>query len=435
MYPKFLGGNCMKIKKKIEMFLNEILLYSGQYALFYIIMNFTKDGLLYFKDSGHSILLVVLILQTLFLIYFGNKPFLRFVGSLIVPLFYTVVEYKYDYQFLFNSAHVFFWIFSILVGTIQALQLKQISKKVKIVNEYLITILNVTAFLFIYFYFDLNETLKENVITKKITEGQYTETLQITYLHENIKLFLEDLTHWYIIFGGLFLAISIAKGRVKILLLSEQIKTLFGRYIDTGVRDRIISDGKGRAEKIEACILFSDLRNFTGISEKYEPEEITEMLNLYFTKWAEAANQFDGIIDKYIGDAVMIVFKKVENKSAVSNGLKCALKILSEKDKIKSELLEKNLPVFDDIGIGINFGTVIAGDIGGAERLNYTYIGDTVNTASRLESLCKEYNNRLIISEEVYSSLMENEKELFAKSEKLIQLKGKNQKTNIYLIK
>jgi adenylate cyclase len=179
-------------------------------------------------------------------------------------------------------------------------------------------------------------------------------------------------------------------------------------------------------------VLFSDIRNFTSISEKYEPEEITAMLNFYFGKWAQAAKEHEGIIDKYIGDAVMIVFKDEKNK-AVTNALNCALKLLNERESIKFELADRKLPVFDDIGIGINFGTVIAGDIGGAERVDYTYIGDTVNIASRLESMCKEFNRHLIISSDSYDLLSEGNKKLFSKSYRTIQLKGKNQNTDIYL--
>lgn len=350
----------MKRIEKVESFFNELLLYSGQYALFYIIMNFSKDGIDYFQDSGHTILLGVLILQTSFLVYLGNKPVYRFLGSMIAPVFYTIVEYTYDLQFLFNSAHIFFWIFSLVVGTIQSIQLNNISFRLKMINEYLITILNVFAFLFIYFYFDLSISLKSDLSIQKITEDQYVQRLQLLYLRENIRSFMEDPTHVYVVIGGLLLAISIAHGRVKILQLTEKIRMLFGRYIDKELRDKIISEGKGKAEKIKVCVLFSDLRNFTSISEKYQPEEITAMLNIYFGKWARVSKEYGGIIDKYIGD--------------------------------------------------------------------------TVNVASRLESLCKQYNRHLIMSSDSYEVLPEHLKKLFIRSEGSIQLKGKKQTTEIYLL-
>ncbi len=216
------------------------------------------------------------------------------------------------------------------------------------------------AFLFIYFYFDLSIALKSDLSIQKITEDQYVQRLQLLYLRENIRSFMEDPTHVYVVIGGLLLAISIAHGRVKILQLTEKIRMLFGRYIDKELRDKIISEGKGKAEKIKVCVLFSDLRNFTSISEKYQPEEITAMLNIYFGKWARVSKEYGGIIDKYIGD--------------------------------------------------------------------------TVNVASRLESLCKQYNRHLIMSSDSYEVLPEHLKKLFIRSEGSIQLKGKKQTTEIYLL-
>jgi hypothetical protein len=283
---------------------NELLLYSGQYALFYIIMNFCKDRIGYFSDLGHVFLIFVLIIQTFFLIKFGNKVIQRILGSLIAPLMYSIIEFRLDYEFILNSAHIFFWIFSICIGIVQALQIKTTNMKIRKLNEVVITLLNILMFLFIYFYFDLfissQDLLKQGIITQEIFNRQ----LNITKLVENISTFIKDPTHVYIIIGGVLLTASIATGRIEILKLNEKIKELFGKYVDKNVRDKILTDGIGRSEKKELCILFSDIRNFSTISESNSPKDITKMLNVYFSEWAETANKYNGIIDKYIGDAV-----------------------------------------------------------------------------------------------------------------------------------
>ncbi|TDT67425.1 class 3 adenylate cyclase [Hypnocyclicus thermotrophus] len=418
--------------KKTQNFFNEILLYSGQYALFYIIMNFSKDGFKYFNDTGHTILLLILIIQTFFLVYFGKKPIPRFLGSLIAPFFYTLVEFKIDYSFVFNLAHLFFWIFSIIIGSLQAIQLNLKNIKHKKLNEFFITFINITIFLFIYFYFDLKLELLKELNNGVIDEKTFSLKLQINYFNENLKIFLTDPAHIYIIIGGILLAISIAFGRIKILKLNEKIKYLFGIYVDSNIRDKILEDGKGISEKLEATILFSDIRNFTKTSESASPESITKMLNLYFSYWSNIAKKNNGIIDKYIGDAVMIVFK---SKTSEIDAVKSAFEMLDSLENIQNILKKEKLPKLENIGIGIHKGEVIAGDIGGNNRLNYTYIGDTVNIASRLESLCKKFQSNIIISKIIFDLLPFKYKKLFIYHNNKILLKGKKEKIKICLYK
>lgn len=420
--------------KKLETFFNELLLNSGQYALFYIIMNFSRDKVHYFDDKGHGVLLFVLIGQTIFLTKFGNKPLYRILGSIIAPIFYTITEYEVDYIFVFNIAHIFFWIFSLISGGIQAVQLRVTNIKIKKFNEYAITFVNISIFIFIYFYFDLDMELKNELSSKTINYDTFVAMHNIFYLEKNFSEFLQDSTHIFIIIGGIVLAFSIALGRIKILLLNERINFLFGKYIGNNVRDKIVTDGHGKSEKIELCILFSDIRNFTGISEKYEPEEITSMLNLYFTEWSKISKENNGIIDKYIGDAVMIVFGKIDSQNPNQDAVKSALKMLDSIENVRVRLARRKLPILEDIGIGIHYGTVIAGDIGGAGRVNYTYIGDSVNIASRLESSCKDLHKNLVISKSVYDSIDNELKNKFQKNEKEITLKGLEDSKEIYYL-
>ena len=416
--------------EKFKRFTSELLLYSGQYALFYIIMNFSNEKLNYFNDFGHTVLLLLLLIQTIFLVNFGSNMFWRFFGSLIAPFFYTIIEFKIDYEFIYNIAHIFFWVFSVLIGFSQTIQIRLTHMKWKKINEYFATFLNVITFLFIYFYFDLNSELTKLLLQKKISTIQYNENLSIFFLWDNVLEFFKDSTHIYIVIGGLLLALSIAVGRIKILELNEEIRKIFGRYVDNKLRDRIIKDGRGKSEKKEVCILFSDIRNFTTLTEKNNPEEIIDMLNIYFTKWELWANRYNGTIDKYIGDAVMIAF---DGENACNNAVNCSKEMLEDLPDLKQYLIGLKLPMIEKIGIGIDYGVVIAGDIGSVNRVNYTYIGDTVNTSSRLESLCKIKNTPLIVSENVYN-LLDNKGDFDLNEEETV-LKGKDIKIKTFYLK
>lgn len=219
-------------------------------------MNFCKDRIGYFADTGHVILIFILIFQTIFLIFLGNTVKFRILGSLIAPLLYTIVEFKLDFQFILNSAHIFFWVFSILIGIIQALQIKATSLRIKKINEALITSLNMIMFVFIYFYFDLH--MSNMLLLEKglITEAHFNQQLKVLHLITNIVIFFQEATHIYIIIGGILLATSIAVGRIEILKLNEKIKGLFGKYVDTNVRDKILAEGIGTSEKKNSVFFF-----------------------------------------------------------------------------------------------------------------------------------------------------------------------------------
>lgn len=419
------------LKTIFSNFADEILLYSGQYALFYIIMNFSKENINYFADVGHTILLFVLILQTFFLVIFGKKPIYRFLGSLIVPLVYTIVEYSGDTRFMADIAHLFFWIFSIVTGSLQAYSLYTKNNSLRKQIEFSITILNVVIFLFIYYYFDLLLSLDEKLRMGIISAADYHKHTEIFMLPDSLSLFVSDGAHVYLIIGGVLLSLSLALGRVKILTLKDKINELFGRYVDENIRDIIIKD-HGKSEKKELTILFSDIRSFTSISENYTATQITQMLNIYFKEWSETAKKHNGIVDKYIGDAVMIVFGINSFETQYNDSINCALEMLNNLPQIKSKLKSLNLPCFENIGIGINSGEVIIGNIGGGDRLNYTVIGDNVNLASRLESLCKTFHTALIVSEPLYNkttSILQSCFEIHSNAE----IRGKNEKINIYL--
>ena len=217
-----------------QRFFDEILLNSGQYALFYILMNFSNDGFLYFVNFGHSILLILLILQTSFLALKGRSALLRFLGSLIVPASYTIIELREGIQFVLNMGKT----------------------KWNAAPEFVLTFINVFIFIFIYFYFDLILGYRSQLDAGLISEAIYRDSLQISQFVVGFGDFLSDPAHIYVILGGLLLGTSISIGRRKIILLKDQINELFGTYVDRGVRDRIMTT-IDRPRSGRGCACFS----------------------------------------------------------------------------------------------------------------------------------------------------------------------------------
>lgn len=156
------------------------------------------------------------------------------------------------------------------------------------------------------------------------------------------------------------------------------------------------------------------------------------MLNLYFSEWSEYAKKYHRIIDKYIGDAVMIVFENSNKQTACKMAVSCAIDMFSKVKPLNEKLKNNGLPQLEGIGIGIHFGDVIAGDIGSLDRANYTYIGDNVNVTSRIESLTKRAKKHILISKDVYLHLDEETQKDFIKTKQAIKLKGRKNTVYIY---
>jgi adenylate cyclase len=155
----------------------------------------------------------------------------------------------------------------------------------------------------------------------------------------------------------------------------------------------------------DICVLFSDVRDFTTLSEKMPPEIVTAVLQRYFDRMVRAVHKFNGTVDKFIGDGLMVLFGAPRKSTdACGDAVRCALEMMSELDALNQEFQREGLPTLT-IGIGVNYGTVTVGNIGSSERHNYSAIGDAVNVAARVEGLTKDLGRKIIITEAVVSRI------------------------------
>jgi adenylate cyclase len=172
---------------------------------------------------------------------------------------------------------------------------------------------------------------------------------------------------------------------------------MFGKYVSDEVVEKLLAIGHRpdlEGESLPVTILFSDIRNFTTISEKLNAREVVEMLNAFFSRVCEPILQEGGTVDKFIGDSIMAVFgSPVPYKDHAQRALRAALAIKEAAHEFRSwmrrRFADMDLPEFA-IGIGLHTGEAVIGSIGSPKRMEFTAIGDAVNLASRLESLTKE---------------------------------------------
>lgn len=189
-----------------------------------------------------------------------------------------------------------------------------------------------------------------------------------------------------------------------------RLKQSFAGQVSPDVLEEIVGGGlspgvSGRT--VEICVLFSDVRDFTALSESMSPEKVTLVLQRYFDRMVRAVHRHEGTVDKFIGDGMMVLFGAPRaSKDACGNAVSCALAMMEELDKLNVEFAAEELPVLV-IGIGINFGSVVVGNIGSSERHNYSALGDTVNVAARIEGLTKDLGRKIIITDAVVNRLGE----------------------------
>lgn len=204
-----------------------------------------------------------------------------------------------------------------------------------------------------------------------------------------------------------------ASGHLGTMIMVEDIsdekrmKSTMSRYIDPNIADQLMSDGSdimGGQETI-ATVLFSDVRSFTTITETLGAQGTVTLLNEYFDVMVEAINEQGGMVDKFIGDAIMAGFGiPFSHEDDEDRGVRAGINMIKRLwEWNKQREKEGKMPI--DMGLGLNTDKLLSGNIGSSKRMDYTMIGDGVNLAARLESACKSYAARILISDFTYQKL------------------------------
>lgn len=228
----------------------------------------------------------------------------------------------------------------------------------------------------------------------------------------------------------------------------QQLMRLFQKHVAPETanliwerKEEIIQDGELEAQEMVATVLFMDIRGFTTISEKLPPRELLSWLNQYLDVMSNCIMNHGGVIDKYIGDAIMAVFgipqartTPEEIKQDAINAIAASIAMHGKLKELNQQLQEEGKPEIQ-FGIGIHTGTLVAGSIGGSRRLNYSVLGDTVNITARLEAMNKELTTdkyyKILLTSETFDYVSDR---YAAEQVTTIQLRGRQQETIVYTI-
>ena len=224
----------------------------------------------------------------------------------------------------------------------------------------------------------------------------------------------------------------------------KQIRGAFGQYVSPDLVNQLSDQPDSLTlggETRELSVLFSDVRGFTAISESYKanPQGLTELMNLFLTTLSDAILRYRGTIDKFMGDAVMAFWNApLENEKHAEMSCEAALDMIDDVDALNAKMLAEYEATPEEergdyhainVGIGINSGTCVVGNMGSRNRFDYTALGDTVNLASRLEGQSKPYGIKIVLGQNTAEMVEEN----FATLEvDMIRVKGKTEPERIY---
>ena len=273
-----------------------------------------------------------------------------------------------------------------------------------------------TAILFIYFFSNtISRPLRVLAnAAGRVNRGEYDHSLKVKTRDE---------------VGKLTRAFNTMTNGLK---EREKLKGALNKFVNEEISNQVLrGEIKLGGERKEATVLFMDIRDFTALSEKLEPEQVVEFLNKYMTLMVDVISKTGGVVDKFIGDAIMAVWgAPVPKGNDVENCINAAL-LMRQKMIAFNKKRKQNKKAAIAFGCGVNTGPVISGQIGSPDRHEYTVIGDTVNLASRIEALSKPFAVDILIAENTYQ-LVKDQFSVVPMSK--VKLKGKSKPQRVYAL-
>lgn len=254
-------------------------------------------------------------------------------------------------------------------------------------------------------------------------------------LFSALRLWL-DVTSPLFLLASLYVA-AVIEHFTRAELSRQYVRKTFEAYVAPEIVGELLKNPglapKLGGERREVSVLFSDVRNFTTISEQRQPEEVVEFLNAYLTAMADVILEQQGCIDKYIGDAILAIWGNVapmSSEDAATRAVRAALGMKAKVEELRPQWEARGFP-YIDIGIGVNTGDAVVGNIGSPRKMEFGVIGDSINVASRLEGLTKNYGGAILISGRTRELIGERFACTFLE---FVKVKGREQPVEIYKV-
>lgn len=383
-------------------FVEEFLLYSSQFIVFFVVMLALIPSADAMPPAALLMVCGFLLMQIVLLSIQGHEPLLRFLYSFITPAGYALVRSLGGSFILTDMGNLFLWGAAFYIGFFQSLSIAFRRPLIQSVAETMLAIGSVIIFVFLYFYLDLRVNLSAELAKKSIDIAAFRKALDIRSFPGSMLNFVASAQHAFFAFGAAIFAALLLANRVRVLSLRNRIAALFG---ESRLASRVARPGPSLGEEIQVVVLSADILDFTRFAARLTASRAVDVVNRYYSLWGIVAERQHGEVVGVTGDSVLAVFGLLGSKEAAEEAIAAASDFLAALPGLQDDLRAASLPALGGVSIGIHSGTIVAGDLGLPGERRIGVFGDAVSVASRLDSLCREFKQELLISQPVFRQL------------------------------
>jgi len=383
-------------------FVEEFLLYSSQLVVFFVMMLALIPSSDALPPTALLMVTTFLLIQIVLLSIQGQSPLLRFLYSFITPAGYALVRSLSGAFILTDMGNLFLWGAAFYVGLFQSLSIAFRGRFVQNLTETMLAIGSVAIYVFLYYYLDLRVGLSAALTRGDIDLAGFRKALDILSFPKSMFVFILSPQHAFFAFGAAIFAALLLANRVRVLSLRNRIAGLFGENRLSSPAPR---PGPALGEEILVVVLSADILDFTGFASRLTASRAVDVLNRYYSLWGLVAERHHGEIVGVTGDSVLAVFGLLGSREAAEEAVATAADFFGAMPGLQDDLRAASLPALGGVSVGIHSGTIVAGDLGLPGQRSIGIFGDAVSVAARLDSLCREFKQDLLVSQPVFRRL------------------------------
>jgi class 3 adenylate cyclase len=398
------------MKIPFKRFTGEFTYYSSQLVVFFIVIIFLTSGTMAIGITRSLIILLLMIVQTILLASQGHIPVLRFLFSLLMPVGYSILMAATSGADFLETTNILLWGAALYIGLFQALSLSFKSGWLKRVAETALSLGSAVIFFAFYYYLDTRINLKRALDAGTLDAEAYLNALEIANFPSGLKDFASSPQHLFALLGITSFDIMLLTARMRSISLKARIDRLL-EMPPAQVRNEEQSEDALPAAKAPGATrqlvsaISSDIIGFTGLSEMMGAQRSVEFLNSYYSLWTHVASSQGGRIISISGDSVIILFGLADERLNPERALYSAYAFIDEMEDFRAELAGQSMPSTFKISIGLHTGMVVSASLGPPGELKKNVFGDTIAIAARLDSMCRELHQNLLVSHSTFRRL------------------------------
>jgi class 3 adenylate cyclase len=415
-------------------FVAELYYYSNQFVLFFVMIISLTSGSWKNALVSSLIVLAFMLIQTSLLTLQGHIPILRILYSFITAAGYSILRMTLSDTSFTETANMLLWGSSIYIAVFQTLSMVFRRPFLKRLSEMALSLGSALIFILFYAYLDLRISVNASFVKGEIDAATMAEALRIQSFPAVFQKFIRAPQHLFALFGVISFDFLLLMARMRAITLEHRLT----RIIEMPQEAKRIIDAsrqKSEGEDSEASkassglgqqppsteasetlpvrtptaffvtVVSSDIIGFTDLSEQLGRTEATALLNRYYALWTHCAGSYGGRIASLSADTVVTVYGLVDAERSADRALNAAYAFLEELEGLKEDMVVQSLPNDIKVSIGIHSGFVTAALLGPPGQQSMNFYGDTIAIAARLDSLCREFHQSLLVSHATYRRL------------------------------